>query len=80
MFVTMVAAALLVTGVMDLAGAIPSGPRPSRAGIFGAVRIDYKLALNALGLGIFAALFWLATRRGTTDSTCERHTPRLSGL
>ncbi|MGI8506282.1 MAG: permease [Solirubrobacteraceae bacterium] len=70
MFVTMVAAALLVAGGMDLVGAIPAGPRPTRAGIFGAVRVDYKLALNVLGLVIFVALFWLTRRRGATDPIC----------
>ena len=51
MFVTMVLAALVDRPARsDLAGLIPSGPRPSRSAIFGAVHVDYKLALNALGL------------------------------
>jgi uncharacterized membrane protein YraQ (UPF0718 family) len=62
MLVTMIAAALLVDllfGALDL---IPSGPRPSRGDVFGSIEVDYKLALNLLGLGIFAALFGLTMR------------------
>ena len=70
MFVTMVAAALLVAGAMDLAGLIPSGPRPSRAGIFGSVALDYKFALNVLATAIFLTLLWLTHRRGATDPIC----------
>ena len=64
MFATMVLAALLVAAAMDLVGVIPSGPRPTRADVFGTLRVDYKLALNLLGLIIFAALFWLTASRG----------------
>jgi uncharacterized membrane protein YraQ (UPF0718 family) len=63
MFVTMVVAALVVDLVFGLAGLIPD-TRPSRADVFGTVEVDYKLFLNALGLGIFVALFWLTARRG----------------
>ena len=63
MFVTMVVAALVVDLVFGLAGLIPDA-RPSRADVFGTVEVDYKLFLNALGLGIFVALFWLTARRG----------------
>ncbi len=61
MFVTMVVAALVVDLVFGLAGLIPDA-RPSRADVFGSVQVDYKLFLNALGLGIFVALFWLTAR------------------
>ena len=70
MFVTMVAAALIVAGAFALLGLIPSGPRPTRADIFGSVQLDYKLALNVLGAAVFAALFWLTPRRGATDPVC----------
>ncbi len=70
MFLTMVIAALIVNGVFSLAGGIPTGPRPTRADIFSSIRVDYKLFLNLLGVGIFAALFWLTARRGVTDPVC----------
>jgi hypothetical protein len=70
MFLTMVIAALIVNGVFSLAGGIPTGPRPTRADIFSSIRVDYKLALNVLGVVIFAALFWLTARRGATDFVC----------
>ncbi len=70
MFVTMVLAALIVNGLFSLAGLIPTGPRPSRGDIFGTIAVNYKLLLNVLGLGIFAALFWLTARRGVTDPVC----------
>jgi uncharacterized protein len=63
MFVTIVIAALIVDLVFGLAGLIPSGPRPTRADVFGSVQVDYKLLLNLLGLAIFAALMWKARDR-----------------
>jgi uncharacterized protein len=63
MFVTMVIAALIVDGLFGLAGLIPTGPRPTRADVFGSVQLDYKLVLNLLGLAIFAWLMWLSRRR-----------------
>ena len=70
MFVTMVIAALIVDGIFSALGLIPTGPRPTRADIFSSIQVDYKLALNLLGLAIFAALFWLTARRGATDPVC----------
>jgi uncharacterized protein len=70
MFVTMVAAALIVDGLFSATGLIPTGPRPSRGDIFGMIGVNYKLLLNVLGLVIFAALFWLTARRGVTDPVC----------
>jgi uncharacterized membrane protein YraQ (UPF0718 family)/YHS domain-containing protein len=70
MFVTMVVAALVVDGLFSVAGLIPDGPRPARGAIFGSIELDYKLALNVLGLVIFVALFWLTARRGVTDPVC----------
>jgi YHS domain-containing protein len=70
MFTTIVIAALIVDGLFGALGLVPTGPRPSRADIFGTVAVDYKLFLNVLGLAIFAALFWLTYRRGATDPSC----------
>jgi uncharacterized membrane protein YraQ (UPF0718 family)/YHS domain-containing protein len=70
MFVTMVVAALIVDGLFNGLGLIPTGPRPSRADIFGTITVNYKLFLNVLGLVIFAAFFWLTARRGATDPMC----------
>jgi uncharacterized protein len=70
MFVTMVIAALVVDGLFSGLGLIPSGPRPSRSDIFGSIQVDYKLALNLIGLAVFAAFFWLTMRRGATDPMC----------
>ncbi len=73
MFITMVAAALLIDALFGAAGLIPTGPRPDRAEVFGTVSLDYKLALNLLGLSIFAALFGLSMRRGASRHACGMH-------
>ena len=70
MFVTMVTTALIIDGSFSALGLIPTGPRPTRADIFSAIHVDYKLALNLLGVAIFAALFWLTARRGASDPVC----------
>jgi uncharacterized membrane protein YraQ (UPF0718 family)/YHS domain-containing protein len=80
MVLTMIVAALIVAGVFDLLGLIPTGPRPTRADIFGAVHVDYKLALNVLGTVIFAALFWLTMRRGETDPVCGMTVDRAKAI
>jgi uncharacterized membrane protein YraQ (UPF0718 family)/YHS domain-containing protein len=80
MFVTMVVAALIVDGLFNAAGLIPTGPRPSRGDIFGAIRVDYKLFLNVLGVAIFAALFWLTARRGATDPACGMKVDRSKAI
>jgi uncharacterized membrane protein YraQ (UPF0718 family)/YHS domain-containing protein len=80
MFVTMVIAALLIDGLFSAANLIPTGPRPSRADIFGSVQLDYKLFLNILGLVIFAALFYLTARRGSTDPVCGMKVDRTRGV
>ncbi len=72
MFVTIVIAALVVDGLFGLAGLIPTGPRPSRADVFGSIEVDYKLFLNVLGLAIFAVLFWVSRGRGDAHG-CEHH-------
>jgi hypothetical protein len=70
MFVTMVIAALIVNGIFSALGLIPTGPRPTRADTFSSIQLNYKLALNVLGLVIFGALLWLTARRGATDPVC----------
>jgi hypothetical protein len=80
MFVTMVIAAVIVDGIFTALGLIPTGPRPARADIFSQVAVNYKLALNVLGLAIFAALFWLTARRGATDPVCGMKVDRAKAL
>ena len=80
MFVTMVIAALIVDGLFSALGLIPTGPRPSRADIFSSIQVDYKLALNVLGVAIFAAMFWLTARRGATDPVCGMKVDRERAL
>jgi len=76
----MVAAALIVDGLFDAAGLIPTGTRPSRGDIFGTIAVNYKLFLNALGLVVFGALFWLTRRRGVTDPVCGMKVDRVKAL
>ncbi|HEY4426943.1 MAG TPA: permease [Solirubrobacteraceae bacterium] len=80
MFVTMALAALIVGGLFSGAGLVPSGPRPSRGDIFGTIAIDYKLALNVVGIAVFATLFWLTRRRGATDPVCGMKVDRGRAL
>ncbi len=70
MFTAMAIAALIVDGLFSALGAVPTEPRPSRADIFSSIHFDYKLALNILGVTIFASLFWLTVWRGATDPVC----------
>jgi hypothetical protein len=79
MFVTMVVAALIVDGLFAGAGLIPH-VRPSRADIFGSVKLDYKLATNIVGAVVFVALFALTTRRGATDPVCGMRVDRATAL
>jgi len=76
MFVTMVLAALLVNALFSGVGLVPGGARPTRTDIFGSIRLDYKLALDVAGLGVFTALFWLTARRGATDPVCGMNVDR----
>jgi uncharacterized membrane protein YraQ (UPF0718 family)/YHS domain-containing protein len=69
MFVTMVAASLVIDGIFSAAGLIPS-VHPKRSDVFQPVGLDYKLVLNLLGLLVFGALFVLTMRRGATDPVC----------
>lgn len=77
MFVTIVIAALIVDGLFAAAGLIPD-VRPAGSDIFGEVKVDYKLFLNALATATFAALFALTLRRGATDPVCGMHVDRAS--
>jgi uncharacterized membrane protein YraQ (UPF0718 family)/YHS domain-containing protein len=70
MFVTMVTAALVISGLFHVLGLVPSGARPTRADIFSSIAFNYKLVLNVLGVAIFAGLVWLTARRGVTDPVC----------
>jgi len=80
MFITMVIAALVVDGLFSALGLIPTGPRPTRGDIFSSIQVDYKLALNLLGVAIFAAMFWLTARRGATDPVCGMKVDRSKAL
>ena len=80
MFVTMVLAALVIELLFKGLGVIPHGARPTRGDIFSSIQIDYKLALNVLGLAIFAALFWLTARRGATDPVCGMKVDRAKAV
>jgi uncharacterized protein len=79
MLVTMILAALAVDGLFSAAGLIPT-TRPSRNEIFGSVQLDYKLALNVIGLVVFASLFWLTARRGVTDPVCGMKVDRAKAV
>jgi uncharacterized membrane protein YraQ (UPF0718 family) len=70
MFVTIVLAALAVDGLFTAAGLIPH-VRPTHADIFGAVKVDYRLATNLLGLLVFASLFALTARRPAPEHACH---------
>ncbi len=80
MLVTMVLAALIVDAIFSAAGLIPTGPRPTRADIFSSIAVNYKLALNLLGLAIFATLFALTARRGATDPVCGMTVDRVKAI
>jgi uncharacterized protein len=80
MFVTMVIAALVVDALFSGAGLIPTGARPSRKDIFGVVALDYKLALNMLGLVVFGLLMWLTARRGASDPVCGMQVDRAKAI
>ncbi len=61
MFVTMVAAALIIDGLFSALDLIPT-ERPSTDQVFGSIELDYKAALNALALVAFVALMRLTIR------------------
>jgi hypothetical protein len=80
MFVTTVAAALIVDLLFGGLGLIPTGARPSRGDIFAPVKVDYNLFLNIAGLLVFAALMALTMRRGVTDPVCGMRVDRSKAL
>jgi len=80
MFVTMVAAALVIDLLFSGAGLIPGGARPTRTDIFSGLAVDYKLALNLVGIAIFGALFALTVRRGATDPVCGMRVDRRRAI
>src|SRR5436190_13382985 len=69
MFVTMVIAALVIDLLFSGLGAVPA-TRPTRSDVFGSIKLDYKLVLNAVSAVLFGALFWLTVRRGAIDPVC----------
>jgi uncharacterized protein len=69
MLATMIVAALAVSGLFGVVGLVPTD-RPSADDVFGEVALDYKLVLNVIALGVFAALIALTRRRGATDPVC----------
>jgi uncharacterized membrane protein YraQ (UPF0718 family)/YHS domain-containing protein len=79
MFVTMVLAALIVDGLFSGAGLIPH-VRPTRADIFGSIKVDYKLFTNILGAAVLAALFALTMRRGVTDPVCGMRVDKAKAI
>jgi uncharacterized membrane protein YraQ (UPF0718 family) len=79
MFLTMVLAAVIIDGAFSALGLIPS-TRPTTADVFGSIQLDYKLALNILGVAIFATLFWLTARRGVTDRVCGMKVDRAKAV
>jgi uncharacterized protein len=80
MFVTMVAAALIIDVVFGGLGLIPGGARPTRTDIFSNITLNYKLFLNVAGLVVFAVLFWLTARRGVTDPVCGMKVDRSKAV
>jgi uncharacterized protein len=79
MFVTMVIAALIVDGIFSGVGLIPH-LRPTRANIFGSIRVNYKLFTNVVGFAVFASLFALTVRRGATDPVCGMKADKAKAL
>ena len=79
MFVTMVIAGLIVDGLFSGLGIIPTD-RPTTDDVMGEIRLDYKVALNALGLAIFLGLFGLTLRRGVRDPMCGMTVDRATAV
>jgi uncharacterized membrane protein YraQ (UPF0718 family) len=78
MLVTIIIAALIVDGVFGLVGLVPTGPRPTRTDVFGAIGLDYKLALNLVATAIFVALWWLS-RGHSGGHACQHNNPDEQG-
>jgi uncharacterized membrane protein YraQ (UPF0718 family) len=63
MFITMVLAALTTEVLFGGLGLIPTGARPTRAEVFGSVELDYKFALNLIGLIVFTVFIGMTISR-----------------
>jgi uncharacterized protein len=79
MFVTMVLAALFVDLLFGALGLIPE-EHPSADDVFGTIELDYKAALNAIALVVFAALMGITLRRGAVDPVCGMTVDRGKAL
>jgi uncharacterized protein len=79
MFVTMVAAALVIDLIFSGLGLIPH-TRPTTSDVFGSIEVDYKLALNGLGFLVFGVLMWLTVRRGATDPVCGMSVDKVKAV
>ncbi|HEY5288350.1 MAG TPA: permease [Solirubrobacteraceae bacterium] len=79
MFMTMVAAALIVDGLFSGLRLVPT-VRPTRADIFSSIKIDYKLATNVIGAVIFITFFLLTRQRGVTDPVCGMKIDRAKAI
>jgi uncharacterized protein len=79
MFVTMVAAALAIDLLFGALGLIPDA-RPTTNDVFGAIEVDYKLALNVVAAVIFVALIGLTLRRGAVDPVCGMSVDKAKAL
>jgi uncharacterized protein len=79
MLLTMIVAALVVDGLFSAVGLVPT-ERPSADDVFGEISLNYKLVLNVLALGVFAALIALTRRRGATDPVCGMTVDRAKAV
>jgi len=79
MLLTMIFAAVAVSGLFSLAGLTPTA-RPTHAEIFEPIQANYKLVLNILAAVVFAALLALTMRRGATDPVCGMKVDRQKAL
>jgi uncharacterized membrane protein YraQ (UPF0718 family) len=78
MYVTMVLAALVVDLVFSGLNLIPD-TRPSTGDVFGAIEVDYKLALNAVATVIFVALFGIRSRAPRAEAPGGAEGPTSGG-
>ncbi len=79
MFVTMVAAALIVDLLFGALGLIPTD-RPETEDVFGSIELDYKAVLNAFALVVFVTLFVMTFRRGARDPVCGMSVDKRKAL
>jgi YHS domain-containing protein len=79
MFVTMVAAALIIDGLFSALDLIPT-TRPSTEDVFSPIELNYKALLNAIATVAFIALIYLTVRRGATDPVCGMKVDRSKAI